>query len=98
VTVNATVTEDAPSKIDTSKLALNETVQSLRAKGVRFEAGVAEDAPAMLIVAQGKDGPEYRVGFTNFYVITRYNRSTMYAMAVHDLGRAVRGFMQDAPK
>jgi membrane-bound lytic murein transglycosylase B len=98
VIVGATLEGDALSKIDTSKLALNETARSLREKGVRFEADVADDAPALLVVAQGKDGPEYRVGFTNFYVITRYNRSTMYAMAVHDLGRAVRGFMQDSRK
>lgn len=98
VMVNATVDSNALSRIDTSKLALNETARSLREKGVRFEADVADDVPALLVVAQGKDGPEYRVGFTNFYVITRYNRSTMYAMAVHDLGRAVRGFMQDTPK
>ena len=38
----------------------------------------------------------YRVGFNNFYVITRYNRSTMYAMAVHDLGEAIQNFMRDA--
>jgi membrane-bound lytic murein transglycosylase B len=50
----------------------------------------------MLVVAQGKEGPEYRVGFNNFFVITRYNRSTMYAMAVHDLGLAIKGFMQDS--
>lgn len=98
VMVSATVDSNALSRIDTSKLALNETARSLREKGVRFEADVADDVPALLVVAQGKDGPEYRVGFTNFYVITRYNRSTMYAMAVHDLGRAVRGFMQDTPK
>lgn len=98
VIVSASVEGDALSKIDTSKLALSETAQSLREKGVRFDADIAGDTPAMLVVAQGKDGPEYRVGFTNFYVITRYNRSTMYAMAVYDLGRAVRGFMQDARK
>ena len=49
----------------------------------------------MLVVLQGKNGPEYRVGFNNFYVITRYNRSTMYAMAVHDLGHAIQDFMRD---
>jgi membrane-bound lytic murein transglycosylase B len=96
VVVPATVEIDALAKIDTSQLALNETAQSLRAKGVHFEADVADDAPALLVIAEGKNGPEYRVGFTNFYVITRYNRSTKYAMAVHDLGRAVRGSMEGA--
>lgn len=33
---------------------------------------------------------EYRVGFQNFYVLTRYNRSFFYAMAVAELGRAVK--------
>ena len=86
------------TRFDTSKIELNETVQSLRDKGVRFDTTLAADAPAMLVVAQGKDGPEYRVGFNNFFVITRYNRSNMYAMAVHDLGQAVRAFMRDAEK
>jgi membrane-bound lytic murein transglycosylase B len=31
-----------------------------------------------------------RVGFGNFRVITRYNRSIRYAMAVHDLAEAIR--------
>jgi len=33
---------------------------------------------------------EYRIGFQNFYTITRYNHSFFYAMAVAELGRAVR--------
>jgi membrane-bound lytic murein transglycosylase B len=73
-------------------------VQSLRDKGVRFETSLPAQAPALLIVAQGKDGPVYRVGFTNFYALTRYNRSPMYAMAVHDLGQAVVNFMRDAAR
>jgi membrane-bound lytic murein transglycosylase B len=41
----------------------------------------------------------YRVGFRNFYVITRYNRSPMYAMAVNDLAQAIaaRVLAPDAP-
>ncbi|HSN72029.1 MAG TPA: lytic murein transglycosylase, partial [Steroidobacteraceae bacterium] len=84
------------SKFDTSKLALNETVDSLRAKGVEFDTDLPGTAPAMLVVGEGKDGPEYRVGFTNFYAITRYNRSTMYAMVVNDLGEAIAGVVAEA--
>jgi membrane-bound lytic murein transglycosylase B len=96
VVVTATLASDDLSRFNTTKLELNETVQSLRDKGVRFQTTLPADAPALLIVAQGKDGPVYRVGFTNFYAITRYNRSPMYAMAVHDLGEAVVNFMRDA--
>lgn len=80
------------------KLALNETVKSLRDKGIEFETELPPDTPAMLIVSQGKDGPLYRVGFNNFYVITRYNRSPMYAMAVHDLGEAIQNYMRDTER
>jgi membrane-bound lytic murein transglycosylase B len=98
VVVPATLASDDLTRFDTSKLALNETVQSLRDKGVRFETDLPGPAPALLVIGQGKDGPLYRVGFNNFYVITRYNRSPMYAMAVHDLGEAIQNFMRDAER
>ena len=71
------------------KLALTETVGSLRARGVRFETSLPANAPAMLIELKVAGGSEYRVGFTNFYAITRYNRSHMYASAVSDLADAI---------
>ena len=37
----------------------------------------------------GDDGDEYWVGLHNFYVITRYNHSAMYAMAAHQLSQMV---------
>ena len=98
VVVGATFEGNDLSRFNISKLELNETVQSLRDKGVRFETTLPADAPALLVVAQGKDGPVYRVGFNNFYALTRYNRSPMYAMAVHDLGHAVVNFMRDAAR
>jgi membrane-bound lytic murein transglycosylase B len=97
VVVHATVQDPDLTRFNLA-LELNETVASLRGKGVSFVTDLPDDAPAMFVVLQGKDGPEYRVGFTNFYAITRYNRSTMYALAVHELGNAVVGFMQDTKR
>lgn len=97
VVVDAALKDPDLSRFEV-KLALNETVQSLRDKGVKFETELPPDAPAMLIVGQGKAGPVYRVGFNNFYAVTRYNRSQMYAMAVHDLGEAIQNYMRDTER
>ncbi len=51
---------------------------------------IASDKLAALLVLEGKDGPEYWFGFNNFYVITRYNRSTYYAMSVLQLAEEIR--------
>lgn len=48
------------------------------------------DRRAALIELEGENGPFYRIGYHNFYVITRYNRSKRYAMAVTELSELVR--------
>jgi membrane-bound lytic murein transglycosylase B len=73
----------------TDKLDLSETVKSLQDRGVRFTTSLPPDAPAVLVRLAGLGGPEYRVGFTNYFVITRYNRSALYASAVNDLAEAI---------
>lgn len=53
--------------------------------------GPADDERrAAFVVLEGESGPVYRLGYDNFYVISRYNRSKRYAMAVVELGRAIR--------
>jgi membrane-bound lytic murein transglycosylase B len=86
----ASVAPDKVSDLDGRTLALSETVGSLRTKGVNFDSTLAENAPALLIAVDDADGTHWRVGYNNFYVITRYNHSALYAMAVFELAAAVK--------
>ena len=59
--------------------------------GVSAEGEAGADASCALIELTTPDeASEYLVGFTNFYVLTRYNRSSMYAAAVLELAQAVK--------
>ena len=50
-----------------------------------------EPLPAALIdLVTPNAATEYRLGYRNFYVITRYNRSTFYAASVTDLAEELR--------
>ena len=61
-------------------------IAELTAAGLEVEPSPASPDMLGTLVALGA---EYRVGLKNFYVITRYNRSALYAGAVNDLGEAL---------
>lgn len=86
----ATVPPEKAGDLDGRKLALSETVASLGAKGVSFDSALPADAPVILIAVDEPDGVHWRVGYNNFYVITRYNHSALYAMAVYELATAIK--------
>ena len=76
--------------LDGRHFALSDSVGSLRAQGVRFESSLSLAAPAFVIAVDRPEGLGWRVGYRNFYVITRYNRSALYAMAASELAARLR--------
>jgi membrane-bound lytic murein transglycosylase B len=68
------------------------SVAAFQAKGALLEGAALEHkGPLALVELQnGGEPPQYVAGTENFYVITRYNWSSYYAMAVIELGREVR--------
>lgn len=89
----------APEPAVPPSTTLNETLGALRARGMQVQSLLDDATPCLAIVAPLDGGTSYRVGFRNFYVITRYNRSPLYAMAVNDLAQAIsaRVLAPDAP-
>ncbi len=80
---------DGPVPQPRNTLKATETVESLSNKGVMFATDLCADSKGELLTYEGDDGTEHWVGFHNFFVITKYNRSVMYALAAHQLGQAI---------
>jgi membrane-bound lytic murein transglycosylase B len=97
VALPATPTSEARAAIaaDAVPVARKTPVQRTRPAGDLAALGIAAAepidlaAPAVLLHLDGPED-EYWLGLDNFFVITRYNRSNLYAMAVHQLGREIK--------
>lgn len=89
VVAQASLGEGWKGELPANTLSPTETIDSLSQQGVMFAASLPGDHKSQLLTLAGKDGDEHWVGFHNFFVITRYNRSVMYALAVHQLGEEI---------
>ncbi|MBO1518492.1 lytic murein transglycosylase B [Oceanisphaera pacifica] len=81
---------DAIASLLTEDLTLNHTWAELEAAGVTLPQALDADTPVKLLRLDGEKGPEYWVVQHNFYVITRYNHSPLYAMAVFQLSEQLK--------
>ena len=71
------------------------TLKQLESQGVALKKNPAnpevdETDEATLLKLEGKKGDEFWLGLNNFYVITRYNHSVLYAMAVYQLSEKLK--------
>lgn len=64
-------------------------IAELAERGIRAETG-QETSAALIELSSPDSDSEYWLGFENFYVITRYNRSSFYAMSVFQLAEEIR--------
>lgn len=65
------------------------TLGQLSRYGIVPERRADDSQLAALLVFEDENGPLHRLGYTNFYVITRYNRSRNYALAVVELSERI---------
>lgn len=65
-------------------------VAELARLGIAPVTGLEADTRVLPLMLESDAGTEYWLGLKNFHVITRYNRSALYAMAVHQLSQAIR--------
>ena len=72
------------------------SIGELRSRGLIVEGPADDNAPATVFSIETETGPQVMLGLNNFYVITRYNRSVNYAMAVYELAREIRAQMKPA--
>ncbi len=89
VSVPARVNSDAPGPIVARGIKPHSALDALASSGIEPVQPLADPGKAALIELEGADGKEYWLGFGNFYVVTRYNHSPLYAMAVHQLAEAI---------
>lgn len=89
VTASARISGDHVKGLLNAGFKPHMSLEEMQQKGVEPVEPLQQDIPAALFTLEAVDGPEYWLAFNNFYVITRYNRSRNYAMAVHQLAEAI---------
>lgn len=74
----------------TKGLSPNMTVKQLQNLGVQVPKQVAAQEHVRLLSFEQEYGDDLWIGLNNFYIITRYNHSPLYAMAVFQLSAAIK--------
>jgi membrane-bound lytic murein transglycosylase B len=90
VTVSAHIADNAKPEQLNNIVPPEVTVEQWRARGINPVSWLPPTTRVIAMQFEGANGLECWFGLQNFYVITRYNRSPMYAMAVYQLSQAIK--------
>ncbi|MCU0766556.1 MAG: lytic murein transglycosylase B [Gammaproteobacteria bacterium] len=87
--------EQRHGRFVTTDLKPVERAGELTAAGLVIAGSPPADTSGNLFALQEEGGTSHWFGMSNFYAITRYNRSILYAMAVHQLSGEIAAAMQE---
>jgi membrane-bound lytic murein transglycosylase B len=95
----AEISGDATALLDLG-IEPQKSIAELKRMGLKVEVPntVPQSSLATVFDLQTKSATAYWMGLRNFYVITRYNRSKRYAMAVYLLAESIRQASEQAAK
>jgi len=87
----ARVTGTAHRELVDAGIEPKTNLSEMKRYGVETRTDLALETPVALIELESPGAAaEYRLGLRNFYVLTRYNRSILYASAVYDLAQELK--------
>ena len=99
ITIPASVKNDKYRNAPRNKLENTLSIYELSDFGVVPSQDIDNQSKYSLLELTTAKGEEYWLGMHNFYVITRYNHSHLYAMAAYQLSRKIKQlFMQGYTK
>lgn len=89
VAIPAAVTGNQYQNFINGNLKPQYTLKQLEKKGIKPSKELPKNMTASLIRLQDHNNDEYWLGFNNFYVISLYNASFRYSMAVYQLAEEI---------
>jgi membrane-bound lytic murein transglycosylase B len=66
------------------------SLAALQQAGLQPAHPCSREEQLRLLLLRHQNHDQYLIGHSNFYTITRYNQSTYYAMAVHELAQTIK--------
>ena len=89
IAVRAEVEDGQYLQVSNKELKPDIKLSEVTSYGIKPQENLTQDLKLKILSFENKDDNDIWLVFTNFYVITRYNHSPLYAMAVYQLAEEI---------